>query len=131
MMAAAALLLLSPAPAVNAANTAFLECPAMGQCGAKPAAVQPTESHDIRCCSDRAVAGWQKHAHCEVWTPQPVSSLCAGLSTTTKTYEGAKKFCAKAGGRLCTVQELQGGCARLYPSKGDAVRHMRLRPQTR
>lgn len=117
MMAAAALLLLSPAPAVHAANTAFLECPAMGQCGAKPAAVQPTESHDIRCCSDRAVAGWQKHAHCEVWTPQPASSLCAGLSTTTKTYEGAKKFCAKAGGRLCTVQELQGGCARLYPAK--------------
>ena len=68
----------------------------------------------VRCCSDTQLsgAGWLKHADappyaygCSVWGG--VTSECK----ENQNLAQAEAICDGAGARLCTVPELEAGCA--------------------
>ena len=70
----------------------------------------------MRCCSDTQLsdAGWLKHADdppyaygCSVWGGSDEGFACA----ENQNLAQAVAICFEAGARLCTVTELEAGCA--------------------
>ena len=72
-------------------------------CASLPAASQ------VRCCSDTQLsdAGWVKHANCSVWGGSNEGFDCEYKQNFTQ----AEDFCDGVGAKLCTVAELEDGCA--------------------
>ena len=63
----------------------------------------------VRCCSDTQLsdAGWTKNAGCSVWGGSDEGFECAH----DQTFAQAEAICAGVGARLCTIAELEAGCA--------------------
>jgi len=63
------------------------------------------EKHEVRCCRDKAGRNWKRpKAGCDVWAR---SQPCREAD-----LPGAREFCQGIGGRLCTRDEVGGGCTR-------------------
>jgi arylsulfatase len=79
----------------------------MAQCA------QPTSLHNVRCCSDRYLGGYQKKQGCSVWAESYFTSVGQGSAGCVKsvTYARAKQICAREHARLCTRAELEANCA--------------------
>merc|ERR1712032_1757364 len=74
----------------------------------KPFCAKPTTKHEVRCCSSKkpSGSGWKNPAgKCKVW------GSVGGACVHDATYVQAVAKCKKAGGRLCTSQELIDNCA--------------------
>eukprot|EP00547_Thalassionema_nitzschioides_P000335 CAMPEP_0194198852 /NCGR_PEP_ID=MMETSP0156-20130528/78_1 /TAXON_ID=33649 /ORGANISM="Thalassionema nitzschioides, Strain L26-B" /LENGTH=886 /DNA_ID=CAMNT_0038923681 /DNA_START=23 /DNA_END=2679 /DNA_ORIENTATION=- len=69
--------------------------------------VDPTESHEVRCCSDTAKDGWVKKSNCDVWGGSRVPTCFHGEDLAT-----AEAICQAEGARLCTAEELYNKCAK-------------------
>ncbi|KAL7548652.1 hypothetical protein ACHAWF_011924 [Thalassiosira exigua] len=75
----------------------------------------PSELHEVRCCSDVAKSGWVQEASCaealgrDVWG-QSNGSL--GTCNAAKTYAEAEVICLAGDARLCTVEEVRADCTR-------------------
>ena len=63
----------------------------------------------MRCCSDTQLsdAGWKKNEGCSVWGGSDEGFACK----ESQTLAQAIAICYGAGARLCTVAELEAGCA--------------------
>jgi len=85
----------------------WLACGKMGECpeGFLSHAYWE-EKHEVRCCSESEKPGWVKQPWCDVWGE---SDLPACFHEST--FEEAADICARNGGRLCTKEELEFGCA--------------------
>ena len=80
-------------------------------CASLPAASQ------VRCCSDKKLSGtgpgsnsgpgWFKHTGCLVWGGSNEGFDCEYKQNFTQ----AEDFCDGVGAKLCTVAELEDGCA--------------------
>jgi hypothetical protein len=67
----------------------------------------PEELHEVRCCSDTQLTGYQQKNGCEVWAESQFASVgCA----SDRTFEEAAGICAGDNARLCTLEEVQNGC---------------------
>ena len=62
----------------------------------------------VRCCSDVKLSpAWLSlRPGCSVWGGSNAGWPC----TRDKTFAEAEAICQAAGARLCTAEELQGGC---------------------
>ena len=80
--------------------------------GATSACVAASESHELRCCSDVELTGYQQKNDCSVWAESQLASVGDGTDgcVTAATYEEALSLCNGDGGRLCSVAELESGC---------------------
>ena len=66
----------------------------------------------MRCCSDKAIAGWAKRT-CNkkaMWTESDGKNF--GGCQHAMGYVAARDFCAGLGARLCTRAEFKSGCTR-------------------
>lgn len=91
----------------------------LGQCdGVDSKLVDEFHALPLRCCSDISIAGWVRRPfkndprtrnaeYCDVWTESDANWDCQ----YSLTYTNAGEFCASVGGRLCTLQEVEDGCA--------------------
>ena len=70
----------------------------------------PTRTTQVRCCSDHDNGpGWTKRAGCSVWGGSDEGWECSAR----KTFAEAEAICQNnASARLCTVAELEDGCAK-------------------
>ena len=67
---------------------------------------QQRNTKQVRCCSSKKLAGGKAPAgKCKVW------GSVGGTCVHDATYDQAVAKCKKAGGRLCTSQELIDQCA--------------------
>lgn len=82
-------------------------CAAVYGGGGQERCASDSELHEIRCCSDLAIANWSRRAGCTVWTESDAwSEGCQILNWPT-----AAAFCHHQGGRLCLATEISDGCA--------------------
>ena len=72
----------------------------------------------VRCCSDTELSTtWMKYVQygCSVWGGSLQEGAISGDVTTEckvdQTFAQAVALCYAAGARLCTVAELEAGCA--------------------
>ena len=64
----------------------------------------------VRCCSETQLSStWLKNAGCSVWGGGSFDE--AFRCNRDQTFAQAEAICDGAGARLCTVAELEGGCA--------------------
>ena len=61
--------------------------------------------HKINCCSDLPISGWIQNPKCSVFSKSSLPDCLSG------SFEEATSICSSAGGRLCTKDEIQNGCA--------------------
>jgi regulation of enolase protein 1 (concanavalin A-like superfamily) len=78
----------------------------VGDCGAAFDTVSKFSPHAVRCCSDSAKLGWVKKSSCDVWGESDINEQCLEYAS----YDEAVEHCYSADARLCTVDELVGGC---------------------
>merc|ERR1711933_191120 len=79
-----------------------------GCSGDDEAVADVSESHPVRCCKDERTSVFKTN-HCEgVYA----ASTLGGECHKEETYDEAEAICAEYGGRLCTKDELSGGCTR-------------------
>jgi hypothetical protein len=64
--------------------------------------------HEVRCCADTPLRGYQRHRGCGVWAESSFRS--AGGCVHEATLARATQICAMDGARLCTVAELEADC---------------------
>ena len=84
--------------------------PANGAC-VTPYCSVPTDAHEVRCCSDNAVDGYQQRSGCDVWAEsQFVANGGPAGCVDADTYSGARDVCAGDGARLCTEIEVEDAC---------------------
>jgi len=73
----------------------------------------PNESHEVRCCREGALGNWNRRYNTcpsDIWGE---SQLPNGVGCVhSATYAEAENYCADAGGRLCTKDELLADCTR-------------------
>jgi len=70
------------------------------------------ETHEVRCCSDRAIGGWTKKK-CngkDLWTESDGRNF--GGCRHRSTWKQANKQCQIRGSRLCTRAEIKAQCTR-------------------
>ena len=73
-----------------------------------------SETHPIRCCADGnpGNADWERKysgtCPSDVWGASDIGGICSG----DVTYSEGKQICEDAGGRLCTIEEIDSDCAR-------------------
>ena len=81
-----------------------------GQCAEPNTCAQPTELHEVGCCADAPIAGFQRRYPdtCPVWGMRTVARVCQHALN----YADAAAWCASFGGRLCTAQEHENDCTR-------------------
>jgi hypothetical protein len=66
------------------------------------------ELHEVRCCSDTAIAGWTHNTNCTVYSESDAwTEGCQILNFPT-----AEAFCLQQNARLCTATEVSASCAR-------------------
>ena len=77
------------------------------------------ETHPVRCCSDVEIEGWKKKESCSLW-----SEIYRGDECKNMTWSNANNFCATRNetARLCTLEELEAGCAEKTGCGFDKVR---------
>lgn len=84
------------------------------------------ELHEVSCCSDTAITGWAQPAGCPYVSRRDAPLQCnasgefqnsfsCGVGGDAQcnhnaTFEQAWRYCYAAGARLCTLNEIQGGC---------------------
>jgi len=68
----------------------------------------PGDQHEVRCCSDTQISGWQQRVDC----PWAESDAGMGGCHGEKTFAEAEAICASANARLCTAEELVNDCSR-------------------
>ena len=79
-----------------------------GNCNEDPYCAALTELHEVRCCSEQSLGdGWELQDGCTVWGESEVDS---GSCPDPVSYEEAVAMCAANGARLCTQEEMTGGC---------------------
>merc|ERR1712241_96954 len=66
-----------------------------------------TAGHEVWCCSDIYVEGYQQK-NCGIWSTSKLLGQCYNV----KTWPMAECVCRKYGGRLCTKDELERDCAK-------------------
>jgi len=71
-----------------------------------PRPVSIYEEWNVRCCADADPGGWLQNNGCSIYTQ---SQFPECVSTD---WFSANHLCIVAGGRLCTREELESGCAR-------------------
>lgn len=72
----------------------------------------PTETHEVRCCSDTQITGWaQRNTDCP-WTESDRFSSTAMDCIHGMTFGQADEFCTSVGARLCTANEVARECTR-------------------
>jgi len=72
----------------------------------KTTAVDMTETHAVRCCSDVDLGGaWMKKSGCDVWAESEVPGC------SSDTYANAYQICESIQARLCTRTELESDCS--------------------
>lgn len=107
-------------PAYRVALQRFVQCGRGAGCKEPSRWASPAERHRVRCCSDSPLPGWPVRAGCSVWAESDGPLL--GGCHLDKTFEEAASICRGAGARLCSADELRGGCARGTGCHGD--RHL-------
>lgn len=84
-------------------------CGMPGQCAEPTTCDGDAGQHEVRCCSDTAVAGWtHRGGNCTVWAGSRVSPSNGCVSSAS--FGDAAAACESAGGRLCTAAEAEQGC---------------------
>ena len=81
----------------------------MDGCGNEQDGVFPyDEQHEVRCCSDFEIEGFNFNAdaECNLWTRSRLLGKCYNM----KAWPVADCLCKKHGARLCTQSELQRDC---------------------
>jgi len=73
-------------------------------CNPRPVSIY--EKWNVRCCADADPGGWLQNTGCSVYTASRVPK-CA-----SSDWLSAVELCREAGGRLCTREELESGCAK-------------------
>jgi len=81
--------------------------------GCDTVAADPSDVYPVRCCSDVAITGWDDQSDRE----PGVCSNWAAIDIWTdgceeRTWADANDYCTSKGGRLCTLEEMEQGCAR-------------------
>lgn len=80
-----------------------------GKCTYQEQEASMEDLHEVRCCSDSIMDGWEKKDHCSVWSKSKIGNGDRCISSTT--FDSARAICGSQGGRLCTREEVAGGCA--------------------
>ena len=70
------------------------------------------EMHEVRCCSDSQLPGYQQRNDCAVWSESQFSSVGSGAAGCVHdaNLETAQNTCLADNARLCTLAELEGSC---------------------
>ena len=70
------------------------------------------EHHEVRCCSDTQIFGYEQQNGCEVWAESQFTSIGEGGDgcVSEVTFAEAEAICNGEGASLCTLEELQAGC---------------------
>merc|ERR1712207_90409 len=76
--------------------------------GVDEAVADVSELHEVRCCKDERTSVFKTNRCQGVWA----ASTLGGECHKEETYDEAEAICAEYGGRLCTKDELSGGCTR-------------------
>ena len=68
--------------------------------------------HEVNCCSDDPLPGYQQRNGCAVWAEAMFLSVGGGGTGCVHAVNLATAMatCAGDGSRLCTLSELEGGC---------------------
>ena len=77
-----------------------------GRCNEKDTLANPSELHEVRCCSDTEKSGWLQRPGCSVWGESSLNGACH----SSKTFQEAQEICGLSDGRLCTRTELESAC---------------------
>ena len=72
--------------------------------------------HKVWCCSDSPISGWSEKCS-GVWGE---SKFGSDGCFKEKTFEEAENICSLYGGRLCTIEELEGSCTKGTGCRYDA-----------
>jgi len=98
---------ISSPPVATEQTLAAIVCGGSNGCRNDAEMVDPTESHEVRCCSDTDKDGWVKKNNCDVWGASKVPTCFHGDDLAT-----AEAICQAEGARLCTAEELYNKCAK-------------------
>ena len=106
-----------PPPPLSSADVNRLEfvscnevaCGQLGECGEDTYCAFPDELHEVSCCSDFDLGGWNQ---CSVRGRTVYGERDAGALTCTSgaTLPEAAAVCTRVGARLCTMEELEADC---------------------
>lgn len=71
---------------------------------------EPLDTNAVGCCADSAVAGFTHVCtDRQVWGERDTHEMACNHEAS---WAEAEVFCAAMGGRLCTQEEMAGGCTR-------------------
>jgi len=93
--------------AVDPAGSHWVVCGSEGLCIEDKKIVRDNDLHEVRCCSDVAIAGWRKNNACGIWGQSKFSGVCH----SKKMFESAVAICSASGARLCTKSEIEEKCS--------------------
>ena len=96
-------------PSPPAAQRHWVECGRKNKCSENARWADPSEEHEVRCCSDTRIDGWKKRGSNCPWTE---SDDGMGGCHHEETLSEAEEVCADAGARLCSKQELKSDCTK-------------------
>ena len=102
-----------PAPLTDG-GSAMASCAAPGAGGCIESSCEAADAlHEVSCCSDDPLPGYQSNAGCDVWAESRnlPNSNGAGGCVHAVDLATAMATCAGDGSRLCTLSELELGCA--------------------
>ena len=70
------------------------------------------DEHEVRCCSDTELPGFQQRNGCSVWAESQFASVGSGAAGCVHeaSFAMASSTCEEAGARLCTVDEMERDC---------------------
>ncbi len=70
------------------------------------------ELHEVRCCSDTYIEGYEQRNGCEVWAESEFLSVGEGSDGCVheSPFATAEAVCELEGARLCTLEEVLDGC---------------------
>jgi len=87
----------------------YTVCQGVDSCDQEAALEGDYEDHEVTCCADSDLgSGWTKQSGCSIWAEADIGGRCYHA----ETHGAAEFICARAGGRLCTMDELTSGCAK-------------------
>merc|ERR1711915_84004 len=87
----------------------YTVCQGVGMCNEEAALEGDYEDHEVTCCADSDLGtGWIQRSGCSNWAEANIDGKCYHK----ETHGAAEFICARAGGRLCTRDEILGGCAK-------------------
>jgi len=92
---------------VDGVGSHWVVCGREGFCIEDNTMARDSDLHEVRCCSDIAIAGWRKNDACGIWGQSKFNGVCHAK----KKFESAVAICYDNGGRLCTKSELEEKCS--------------------